>query len=168
LSAGFIPAFFMPAKKDSTDIITNSKARRDYEIIETLEAGLVLRGTEVKSLRAGKGQIREAFARVDNHGQLWLMNCHIEEYTHGNRHNHEPTAARRLLLHRRQIDRLQGLTQAKGLSILPLKLYWKEGLVKVLLGIGQGKRKVDKRETIKKRESDRNLRRVTMHSLKGR
>jgi SsrA-binding protein len=166
--AGFIPAFFMPAKKDSTDIITNSKARRDYEIIETLEAGLVLRGTEVKSLRAGRGQIREAFARVDNHGQLWLMNCHIDEYTHGNRHNHEPTAARRLLLHRRQIDRLQGLTQAKGLSILPLKLYWKEGLVKVLLGIGQGKRKVDKRETIKKRESDRNLRRVTMHSLKGR
>ena len=98
----------MPAKKDSTDIITNSKARRDYEIIETLEAGLVLRGTEVKSLRAGKGQIREAFARVDNHGQLWLMNCHIDEYTHGNRHNHEPTAARRLLLHRRQIDRCRG------------------------------------------------------------
>jgi SsrA-binding protein len=105
---------------------------------------------------------------VDNHGQLWLMNCHIDEYTHGNRHNHEPTASRRLLLHRRQIDRLQGLTQAKGLSILPLKLYWKEGLVKVLLGIGQGKRKADKRETIKKRESDRSLRRVMMHSIKGR
>ena len=150
----------MPAKKASTDIITNSKARRDYEIIETLEAGLVLRGTEVKSLRAGKGQIREAFARVDNHGQLWLMNCHIDEYTHGNRHNHEPTAARRLLLHRRQIDRLQGLTQAKGLAILPLKLYWKGGLVKVLLGIGQGKRKVDKRDTIKSRDAARDMRDV--------
>ncbi len=158
----------MPAKKNSTDIVTNSKARRDYHILETLEAGLVLRGTEVKSLRAGKGQIREAFARVDSKRQCWLMNCHIEEYTHGNRHNHEPTATRRLLLHRRQIDHLQGLTQAKGLSILPLKLYWKDGLVKVLLGVGQGKRKTDKRETIKKRESDRNLRRVTMHSMKGK
>lgn len=158
----------MPAKKDSSDIVINSKARRDYQILETLEAGLVLRGTEVKSLRAGRGQIREAFARVDPHGQCWLHNCHIEEYTHGNRYNHEPTAQRRLLLHRKEIDRLQGLTQAKGLAIVPLKLYWKKGRVKVLLGVGQGKRNIDKRDTIKKRESDRNLRRVTMHSMKGK
>ena len=155
-------------KTNKSPAIENRRVRHEYHIEDSIEVGIVLRGTEVKSLRAGKGQIREAFARVDNHGQLWLMNCHIDEYTHGNRHNHEPTASRRLLLHRRQIDRLQGLTQAKGLSILPLKLYWKDGLVKVLLGIGQGKRKADKRETIKKRESDRSLRRVMMHSIKGR
>ena len=148
-------------------ILKNSKARRDYEILETLEAGLVLRGTEVKSLRAGKGQLREAYARVDRDGQAWLHNCHIDEYSHGNVHNHNPLDARKLLLHRKQIDRLRGIVEQKGHSIIPLKFYWKKGKVKVLLGVGRGKRKFDKRETIKKRDSDRELRRATMHAMKG-
>ena len=152
----------------SDEILKNSKARRDYEIIETLEAGLVLRGTEVKSLRAGKGQLRESFARVESDGQAWLNNFHIDEYSHGNVHNHQPMVPRKLLLHRKEIDRLQGLTQAKGLALIPLKMYWKNGRVKVLIGVGRGKSHVDKRETIKKRESDRDLRRATMHAMKGK
>jgi len=148
-------------------ILKNSKARRDYEILETLEAGLVLRGTEVKSLRAGKGQLREAYARVDRDGQAWLHNCHIDEYSHGNVHNHNPLDARKLLLHRKQIDRLRGIVEQKGHSIIPLKFYWKKGKVKVLLGVGRGKGKFDKRETIKKRDADRELRRATMHAAKG-
>lgn len=150
------------------EILKNSKARRDYEILETLEAGLVLRGTEVKSLRAGKGQLREAFARIEPDGQAWLHNFHIDEYSHGNVHNHRPMVPRKLLLHRREIDKLAGQTQAKGLSLIPLKLYWKNGRVKVQIGLGRGKGHVDKRETIKKRESDRDLRRATMHAMKGK
>lgn len=149
-------------------ILKNSRARRDYEILETLEAGLVLRGTEVKSLRAGKGQLREAYARVDSDGQAWLHNCHIDEYSHGNVHNHNPLDARKLLLHRKQIDRLQSVVQQKGHSIIPLKFYWKKGKVKVLLGVGRGKGKFDKREIIRKRDADRELRRATMHSMKGK
>ena len=152
----------------SDEILKNSKARRDYEIIETLEAGLVLRGTEVKSLRAGKGQLRESFARVEPDGQAWVHNFHIDEYSHGNVNNHRPMVPRKLLLHRKEIDRLQGLTQAKGLALIPLKMYWKNGRVKVLIGVGRGKSYVDKRETIKKRESDRDLRRATMHAMKGK
>ena len=115
-------------------ILKNSRARRDYEILETLEAGLVLRGTEVKSLRAGKGQLREAYARVDGDGQAWLHNCHIDEYSHGNVHNHSPLDARKLLLHRKQIDRLQSIVQQKGHSIIPLKFYWKKGTPNPLHG----------------------------------
>ena len=152
----------------SDEILKNSKARRDYEIIETLEAGLVLRGTEVKSLRAGKGQLRESFARVEADGQAWLHNFHIDEYSHGNVQDHRPMVPRKLLFHRKEIDRLQGLTQAKGLALIPLKMYWKNGRVKVLIGVGRGKSHVDKRETIKKRESDRDLRRATMHAMKGK
>ncbi len=149
-------------------ILKNSKARRDYEILETMEAGLVLRGTEVKSLRAGKGQLREAYAQVDRDGQAWLHNCHIDEYSHGNVHNHNPLDPRKLLLHRKQIDQLQGIVQQKGHSIIPLKFYWKKGRVKVLLGVGRGKGKFDKREAIRKRDADRELRRATMHAMKGK
>ena len=150
------------------EILKNSKARRDYEILESFEAGLVLRGTEVKSLRAGKGQLRESFARIESDGQAWLHNFHIDEYAHGNVNNHRPMVPRKLLLHRKEIDRLAGQTQAKGLALVPLKLYWKNGRVKVLLGLGRGKGHADKRETIKKRESDRDLRRARMHALKGK
>ena len=149
-------------------ILKNSKAKRDYEILETLEAGLVLSGTEVKSLRAGKGQLREAYARVDHRGEAWLCNCHVDEYSHGNVHNHDPIAPRKLLLHRKEIDRLSGIVQSKGCALIPLKLYWKKGKVKVQLGVGRGKRQFDKREMIKRRESDRDLRRVTMHAMKGK
>lgn len=141
------------------DIVTNSKARRDYFILETVEAGLVLRGTEVKAIRAGKVQIADAFARIDN-GEAWLHNAQIDEYAQGNRHNHAPKAARKLLLHRREIQKLQDLAAVKGHVLVPLSLFWKDGLVKVRVGVGRGKQEFDKREDLKRRDSDRDLRRA--------
>jgi SsrA-binding protein len=149
------------------DILTNSKARRDYHILETIEAGIVLRGTEVKSLRTGRGQIRDAFARVENEA-VWLHNAHIDEYDFGNRQNHQPKAARKLLLHKAEIRRLLALSQVKGNALIPLAFYWNKGKVKVSLAVGKGKVAFDKREDIKQREADRELRRVTMHRFKGR
>ena len=149
------------------DILNNPKARRDYHIVDTFEAGIVLRGTEVKALRAGKGQISDAFARVDK-DEVWLHNAHIDEYTHGNLQNHLPKAPRKLLLHRSEITKLLGLASVKGNALVPLSFYWKTGKVKVLLGVGKGKLQFDKREDIKKRESDRDLKRVTMHRFKGK
>lgn len=149
------------------EILNNPKARRDYHIVDTFEAGIVLRGTEVKALRAGKGQISDAFARVDK-DEVWLHNAHIDEYTHGNLQNHLPKAARKLLLHRSEITKLLSLASVKGNALVPLSFYWKTGKVKVLLGVGKGKLQFDKREDIKKRESDRDLKRVTMHRFKGK
>ena len=149
------------------DILSNSKARRDYHILETFEAGIVLHGTEVKALRAGKGQISDAFARVENE-EAWLHNAHIDEYAFGNRENHQPKAARKLLLHKTEIRKLSGLASVKGNAIVPLAFYWKNGRVKVLLGVGQGKVQFDKREDMKKRDSDREMKRATMHRLKGK
>ncbi len=143
------------------DILTNSKARRDFQILETFEAGLVLRGTEVKALRAGLGQIREAYARVE-HDEVWLFNAHIEEYTHGNRQNHLPKAPRKLLLHKSEIRKLTALAESKGHALVPLSFYWKNGKIKVALGVGRGKTEFDKREDIKEREADRDLKRATM------
>lgn len=149
------------------DIVRNPKARRDYQVLETLEAGIVLRGTEVKSLSAGHGQITEAFARVER-GELWLYNAHIEEYAKGNRANHQPKSARKLLLHRREIRRLNECATAQGLALVPLALYWKGGRVKVALGVGRGKQEFDRREDLKRRESERELRRVAMHRRQNR
>ena len=148
------------------DILTNSKARRDYHILETFEAGIVLKGTEVKALRAGKGQIADAFARVEN-DQVWLHNAHIDEYSFGNIQNHQPKAPRKLLLHKTEIRKLFGLASVKGNAIVPLSFYWKNGKVKVALGVGKGKVEFDKREDIKKRDSDREMKRATMHRTKG-
>lgn len=147
------------------DIVNNPKARRDYHILETFEAGIVLRGTEVKSLRAGKGQIADAYAVVENN-EAWLHGAHIEEYSHGNLQNHIPKAPRKLLLNRGEIRQLFELSSIKGNAIFPLSFYWKNGRVKVLLGVGKGKAHQDKRQDIKKRESDRELKRATMHRLK--
>jgi SsrA-binding protein len=144
------------------DIVTNSKARRDYHILQTFEAGIVLKGTEVKALRAGLGQIRDAFARIDS-GEVWLHNAHIDEYSHGNLMNHQPTAPRKLLLHKTEIRKLFDLASVKGHTLVPLSFYWKNGKVKVALAVGKGKVQHDKRETIKKRDADRELRRVTLH-----
>ena len=130
------------------DLLTNSKARRDFHILETFEAGLVLRGTEVKALRAGQGQIRDAYARVEN-GEAWLFNSHIDEYSHGNRENHAPKAPRKLLLHKSEIRKLAGLTAVKGNTLLPLSFYWKNGKVKVALGVAKGKAEFDKRDDLK-------------------
>lgn len=149
------------------DILTNSKARRDYHILETFEAGIVLRGTEVKALRAGLGQIRDAYAMVQE-GEVWLHNCHIDEYTHGNRQNHQPKVPRKLLLHKSEIRKLFSLAGVKGNAIVPLALYWKNGRVKVRLAVGKGKAEFDKREDIKEREAERELKRATMMRSKGR
>ena len=144
------------------DIVTNAKARRDYHILETFEAGIVLHGTEVKALRAGKGQIADAFARVEN-DEVFLHNAHIDEYAHGNLQNHQPKAARKLLLHKSEIRKLFELASVKGNALIPLSFYWKNGRVKVSLGVGKGKALYDKREDLKRREADRELKRATMH-----
>ncbi len=149
------------------DILTNSKARRDYHILETFEAGIVLKGTEVKALRAGKGQIADSFARIEN-DQAFLYNAHIDEYSHGNMQNHQPKAVRKLLLHKSEIRKLFGLASVKGNALVPLSLYWKQGKVKVALGVGKGKVEFDKRDDIRKRDSDRELKRAVMHRLKGK
>lgn len=144
------------------EIVTNSKARRDYHILETFEAGIVLHGTEVKSLRAGRGQIADAFARVERE-EVFLYNAHIDEYAQGNRQNHQPKAVRKLLLHKREIQKLRGLAETQGYVLVPLSFYWKNGKVKVALGVGKGKAQYDKRQDLKRRESDRELKRATMH-----
>jgi SsrA-binding protein len=148
------------------DILNNKKALRDYHILETFEAGIALHGTEVKALRAGKGQIADSFARVEN-DEVWLHNAHIDEYTHGNINNHKPKAPRKLLLHRSEIRRLFGFAAVKGNALVPLRFYWKNGKVKVALGVGKGKAEFDKREDLKSREADRELKRATMHHAKS-
>lgn len=149
------------------DILTNSKARRDYHILEIFEAGIVLHGTEVKALRAGLGQIADAFARVEN-DEVWLHNAHIDEYAQGNRQNHVPKAPRKLLLHHSEIRKLQEAAAVKGRALVPLSFYWKKDHVKVALAVGEGKQQFDKREDLKRREADRELKRATQHHLKGR
>jgi SsrA-binding protein len=149
------------------DIVTNPKARRDFHIVETLEAGIVLHGTEVKALRAGKGQISDAFARVENN-EVHLYNAHIDEYSHGNLQNHEPKAMRKLLLHRSEIRKLFALASIKGNALVPLSFYWKNGKVKVALAVAKSKAQYDKREDMKKREADRELKRAQMHRFKDR
>lgn len=149
------------------DILTNAKARRDFFILETFEAGIVLHGTEVKSLRAGKGQIADAFARVER-DEVWLHNCNIDEYSHGNLYNHAPKAPRKLLLNRSEIRKLAEFGKVKGNTLVPLSFFWKNGKVKVQLGVGKGKVEFDKRDDIKQRENDRELKRVMMHDARGR
>ena len=149
------------------EILVNARARRDYHILETFEAGIVLRGTEVKSLRAGDGQIRDAFARVEN-GEVFLYNAHIEEYVYGNRFNHDPKGKRKLLLHKNEINKLFGLAEIKGNALFPLSFYWKNGKVKVALAVGKGKADHDKRQAVMRRESDREMKRAVMDHMKGR
>lgn len=149
------------------EILSNSKARRDYEILDTYEAGIVLHGTEVKALRSGKGQISDAFARVEK-DEVWLYNAHIDEYAKGNRFNHQPKAPRKLLLHQSEIRKLHAAATVKGNTIVPLSFYWKNNKVKVQLAIGKGKDHRDQRQDLKKRDSDKEIKRVMMHNLKGR
>jgi SsrA-binding protein len=148
------------------DIVTNHKARRDYNILETYEAGIVLHGTEVKALRAGQGQIADAFARVEK-AAVWLYNARIDEYSHGNRANHAITAPRKLLLHKSEISKLTELAQVKGTALVPLSLYWKNGKVKVALGVGRGKQDFDRREDLRKRDDDREMKRATLRKFSG-
>ena len=140
------------------DIIKNKKARFDYEILDTFEAGIVLVGTEVKSIRMKKVSIQESYARIKNN-EVFLVGMNITIYEQGNRYNHEPVRERKLLLHRHEIKRLTGKLQEKGYTLVPLRMYIKNGKVKVELGLGRGKAKYDKRKTIQKRDMDREVQR---------
>ncbi|MEM1058405.1 MAG: SsrA-binding protein SmpB [Verrucomicrobiota bacterium] len=148
----------------SGDVINNRKARHNYSILETIEAGIVLRGTEVKSLRNGRGNLNDAFVRIQD-GQAYLHNLDIQPYAQGNRHNHDPKASRRLLLHKSEIRKLFGSASIKGRTLVPLKMYWKRNRLKVLVGVGVGKTQTDKRETLKakaaKREVDQAIKAAT-------
>ncbi|MEM1024001.1 MAG: SsrA-binding protein SmpB [Myxococcota bacterium] len=142
-------------KADGTRLVAkNRKALFDYEVVDSVEAGLVLTGTEVKSLRDGKLQFKDSFAAVHD-GEMWLHRAHIAEYTNGNVFNHEPTRSRKLLLHRHQVDRWAARTQEKGLTVVPLEVYFKAGRAKVKLGLCRGKAKHDKRATIRDRDEKR-------------
>lgn len=138
-------------------VAVNRKARHNYAVLETLECGIVLVGSEVKSLRAGTVSLAEAYARVRN-DEVYLVNCDIAEYVEANRFNHNPRRDRKLLLHRREIRRFASHATQRGLTLVPLKLYFKEGRAKVLIGMCQGKQRSDKREAMKKAEADRALR----------
>ena len=138
--------------------IFNRKARFDFEILETVEAGIELKGTEVKSVRAGKVSLVDSFARIRN-GEMFLFGAEISPYEKAGYAHHEPDRPRRLLLHSREIDRLAGKITQKGLTLVPVKMYLKRGWVKVLLGLARGKQKYDKRDAIKRRETQREIRR---------
>lgn len=137
-------------------VCENGRARHDYHIIETHEAGIALKGTEVKSLRAGRASLQDSFARVEN-GELLLYNMHISPYEQGNRFNHEPKRVRRLLMHKAEILRLLGKTREKGLALVPLKVYFKGGLAKVELALARGKKVYDRREDIAERDARREI-----------
>jgi len=141
-------------------VALNRRARYDYAIDETIEAGLVLTGTEIKSIRAGRANLAEAYARIER-GEAWLIGAHIAPYEQGNRNNHEPTRTRKLLLHRDQIAELIGRTQAKGFTLVPLRLYIRDGLAKLEIGIARGKKAHDKRRAIAERDARRELERET-------
>ncbi|MYL33664.1 SsrA-binding protein SmpB [Pontibacillus yanchengensis] len=144
-------------------VAQNRKANHDFYIEDTFEAGIVLRGTEIKSIRAGRVNMKEAFARVDK-GEIFIHNMHISAYEQGNQFNHEPTRMRKLLLHRKEIDRLIGETQQQGYSLVPLKMYIKNGVAKVLIGLGKGKKKYDKREDLKRKQAKRDIDRAIKNS----
>lgn len=137
-------------------IAENRKARHDYFVIETFEAGIVLKGTEVKSMREGKANLKDSFAMVEGE-EVFLHNCHISPYRHGNIYNHDPLRIRKLLLHKSEINKLIGKTVEKGLTLIPLKLYFKGGIAKVELALAKGKKLYDKREDIKKKTAMREI-----------
>ena len=138
-------------------IAENRKARHDYHVLETWEAGVALLGTEVKAIREGRVNLRDSYARVD-HGQIWLLNVHISPYSHRGYAQHAELRQRKLLLHRHEIRKLAGRTSEKGLTLVPLELHWTRGRVKVVLALAKGKQAHDKRETIRRREVDRETR----------
>ncbi|PLT29051.1 SsrA-binding protein SmpB [Peribacillus deserti] len=140
-------------------ISNNKKAYHDYFIEETYEAGIVLQGTEIKSIRAGRVNLKDSYARVQN-GEMYLYSMHVSPYEQGNRYNHDPERPRKLLLHKREIDKLFGETKEQGYALLPLKVYLKNGFAKVLIGLGKGKKQYDKREDAKKKEAKREIERA--------
>lgn len=149
------------AKSKSNDrpLAQNKKASHDYHILETIEAGMVLTGTEIKSIRASRINLKDGFAQIKNN-QAWLMNVHILPYDQGNQFNHDPLRNRKLLLHKKEIQQLAAKVANKGITLVPLKVYIKHGFAKVLIGVAQGKHDYDKRETIKRRDQEREIRRT--------
>lgn len=140
-------------------VASNRRARHDYEIVETLEAGMALLGSEVKSLRAGKVDLKDAYAIVRG-GELWLENLRISPYDYAREGGHDPERPRKLLVKRREIDRLTGMVAEKGLTLVPMRIYFTHGLAKLELGVGKGKRTYDKRQAIRKREQEREMERA--------
>ncbi|GAX90767.1 SsrA-binding protein SmpB [Effusibacillus lacus] len=155
------------AKKDEGPkaLAQNRKASHDYFVEDTFEAGIVLTGTEIKSVRQGKANLQDSFARISN-GEAWLINMHISPFEQGNRFNVDPTRTRKLLLHKSEIMKLLGQTKEKGYSLIPLKLYVRNGYCKVLLGLAKGKKNYDKRESIAKRDAQRDMQRALREKQK--
>ena len=157
----------MAAKQNQEGvIITNRKALRDFEILETMECGIVLQGTEVKSLREHQGNLGDSFARIMKE-EVFLFNMHISPYDFGNLNNHEPTRTRKLLLHKKEIRRLVGHISGKGVALIPLKLYFKNGIVKVQLAIGKGKTSYDKRDALRRKAAEMEVQKVVRQRQKG-
>ncbi len=143
----------------SKTLARNRKARFEYEILKSMEVGIVLHGTEVKSIRAGHINLAESYCKVSDRMQVHLMNAHVSQYDFGNIHNHDPLRARKLLLHKSEIRRLYGQVKEQGLTLIPLKIYLKKGLIKMELAMGKGKKLHDKRESLKKRDAQREVER---------
>jgi SsrA-binding protein len=156
----------MPRETGRKLIAQNRRARHDYSILDTYEAGVALTGTEVKSLRAGRASLVDAFATVRD-GEVWLQGVHIPEYAQGTWTNHDPRRVRKLLLHRGEIDRLIGKTREGGLTLVPLQLYFRDGKVKVELALARGKRAYDKRQALARRDAEREMARATGRRRKG-
>lgn len=140
-------------------LATNRDAYHNYHILESHECGIALTGTEVKAIREGRCSLKDSYGSI-REGEAWLLNAHISHYSHGNRENHEPTRPRKLLLHRTEINRLAGKSQEKGLTLVPTRLYLKQGLVKIELALAKGKKLYDKRETTRRREAEREARQM--------
>jgi SsrA-binding protein len=148
----------MPKGKGKV-VAQNKKAFHDYFIEETFEAGIVLQGTEIKSIRAGRANLKDSYARIEK-GEVFLHNMHVSPYEQGNRYNHDPLRTRKLLLHRQQINKLIGETKEAGYSLVPTKLYLKDGFAKIELALAKGKKKYDKREDLKRKEAKREIERA--------
>src|SRR5262245_16377039 len=144
------------AADGTVNICRNRRALHDYDILDTVECGIVLVGTEVKSLRDGHGNLEDSYARIDD-GEVWLIGAEIPEYLYGNRLNHKPKRPRKLLLHRREIDKFAGKASEKGLTLVPLRMYFKDGKAKVELAVAKGKQTHDKRESLKKADAKREM-----------
>jgi len=151
--------------RDDSTVALNRRARHDFTIDDTFEAGLVLTGTEIKSVRAGKVNIANAYARIEK-GEAWLIGADIAPFEQGNRYNHDPVRTRKLLLHRKEIERMIGAVEREGLTLVPLELYFKNGRAKVVIALGRGKKQHDKREDLKRRAVERETARAV--SVRGR
>ena len=145
--------------KGEGNVVAHKKARHDYSIVDTIEAGIVLTGTEIKSVRAARIQLKDGYAQIKN-GEAWLINVHIAPFEQGNIWNQDPDRTRKLLLKKKQITKLQNDLKGTGMTLVPLKVYLKNGFAKVLLGIAKGKHDYDKRESIKRREQERDIKRI--------